>query len=110
MSCDHLGPALEDIERSRSAWRRAEEGQRWLRENRHRIELHRLPAYSPEFMAMEGVWKTTRKLTTHNAFFVTPDQVRLRFENSELGFGPKEWPASGDFVLARTAADGGCWT
>lgn len=38
------------------------------------IELHRLPAYSPEFMAMEGVWKTTRKLTTHNAFFVTPDQ------------------------------------
>ena len=21
-----------------------------------------------------GVWKTTRKLTTHNAFFVTPDQ------------------------------------
>jgi hypothetical protein len=28
----------------------------------------------PEFMAMEGVWKTTRKLTTHNAFFVTPDQ------------------------------------
>jgi hypothetical protein len=25
-------------------------------------------------MAMEGVWKTTRKLTTHNAFFVTPDQ------------------------------------
>lgn len=51
-----------------------ENGQQWLRKNRHRIELHRLPAYSPEFMAMEGVWKTTRKLTTHNAFFVTPDQ------------------------------------
>jgi transposase len=51
-----------------------EDGQRWLRKNRQRIELHRLPAYSPEFMAMEGVWKTTRKLTTHNAFFVTPDQ------------------------------------
>jgi hypothetical protein len=47
---------------------------RWLRENRHLIELCRLPAYSPEFMAMEGVWKTTRKLTTHNTFFVTPDQ------------------------------------
>jgi len=51
-----------------------DEGKRWLREHRHLIELHRLPAYSPEFMAMEGVWKTTRKLTTHNAFFVTPDQ------------------------------------
>ena len=23
---------------------------------------------------MEGVWKKTRKLTAHNAFFVTPDQ------------------------------------
>jgi hypothetical protein len=33
-------------------------------------ELHRLPAYSPEFMAMEGVWKTTRELTTHNTFLV----------------------------------------
>jgi hypothetical protein len=32
------------------------------------------PVYSPEFMAMEGVWKTTRKMTTHNTFFVTPDQ------------------------------------
>jgi transposase len=51
-----------------------DDGKRWLRQNRHRIEIHRLPPYSPEFMPMEGVWKTTRKLTTHNAFFVTPDQ------------------------------------
>lgn len=51
-----------------------DDGKRWLRDNRHRIEIHRLPPYSPEFMPMEGVWKTTRKLTTHNAFFLTPDQ------------------------------------
>lgn len=51
-----------------------DDGKTWLYANRHLIELHRLPPYSPEFMAMEGVWKTTRKLTTHNAFFVTPDQ------------------------------------
>jgi transposase len=51
-----------------------DDGKLWLHTNRHLIELHRLPAYSPAFMAMEGVWKTTRKLTTHNAFFVTPDQ------------------------------------
>jgi transposase len=51
-----------------------EDGVRWLREHRNLIELHRLPPYSPEFMAMEGVWKTTRKFTTHNTFFVTPDQ------------------------------------
>jgi hypothetical protein len=34
-------------------------------------------------------------------------EVRLRFENSDLDLGPKEWPASGDFLLARTANDGG---
>jgi transposase len=55
-----------------------DDGKRWLRANRHRIEIHRLPAYSPGFMPMEGVWKTTRKLTTHNAFFVTPDQRDAR--------------------------------
>jgi transposase len=56
------------------------DGQQWLREHRHLIELHRLPPYSPEFMPMEGVWKTTRRQTTHNAFFLTPDQrdIRLR--------------------------------
>jgi transposase len=55
-----------------------DEGKRWLRANRHLIELHRLPSYSPEFMPMEGVWKTTRKLTTHNAFFVTACQRDIR--------------------------------
>jgi len=54
-----------------------EEGQRWLRANRHLIELNRLPSYSPEFMPMEGVWKTTRKMATHNRFFVTTDQRDL---------------------------------
>lgn len=55
-------------------------GQAWLRANRHAIELFRLPAYSPEFMPMEGVWKATRKIATHNRFFVTTDQrdVTLR--------------------------------
>jgi transposase len=51
-----------------------DEGKQWLRDNAHRIELHRLPGYSPEFMAVEGIWKTTRKMTTHNAFFATTDQ------------------------------------
>jgi hypothetical protein len=26
-------------------------------------------------------------------------EVRLRFENSELDLGPREWPANGDFLL-----------
>jgi hypothetical protein len=33
-------------------------------------------------------------------------EVRLRFENSELDLGPKEWPANGDFLLARVGASG----
>jgi transposase len=48
-----------------------DEGKQWLRSNRHRIELHRLPPYSPEFNPMEPVWKVTRKMTTHNRFYAT---------------------------------------
>lgn len=51
-----------------------EDGQNWLAENRARIELNRLPPYSPEFMAQEGVWKATRKTTTHNRFYRTVDE------------------------------------
>lgn len=50
------------------------EGKLWLAENRHRIELCRLPPYSPEFNPMEPVWKVTRKMTTHNRFYATTDE------------------------------------
>jgi transposase len=46
-------------------------GKEWLAAKRHRIELFRLPPYSPEFNPIEGVWKTTKKTTTHNRFFRT---------------------------------------
>jgi transposase len=49
-------------------------GKAWLGENHHRIELNRLPPYSPEFNPMEPVWKTTRKMTTHNRFYRTTDE------------------------------------
>ena len=48
-----------------------EAGKKWLGENQDKIELHRLPPYSPEFNPTEGVWKTTRKMTTHNRFYPT---------------------------------------
>jgi transposase len=48
-----------------------EDGKEWLKANQKLIELHRLPPYSPEFNPVEGVWKTTRKMTTHNRFFET---------------------------------------
>ena len=49
-------------------------GKAWLAENGDLIELHRLPPYSPEFNPMEGVWKTTKRVTTHNRFFRTTDE------------------------------------
>ena len=48
-----------------------EEGKVWLKANRHRIELNRLPPYSPNLNAIEGAWKETKKQTTHNRFFPT---------------------------------------
>jgi hypothetical protein len=46
-------------------------GKKWLAENPDKLELFRLPPYSPEFNPTEGVCKTTRKMTTHNRFFPT---------------------------------------
>ncbi|MGO8970785.1 MAG: IS630 family transposase [Myxococcaceae bacterium] len=48
-----------------------DEGKAWLAENSHRIELHRLPGYSPELNPTEGVWKATRRMATHNRFYRT---------------------------------------
>jgi hypothetical protein len=49
-------------------------GRAWLAANRHRIELHRLPPYSPHLNPTEGVWKATRKATTHNRFYETVEE------------------------------------
>jgi transposase len=51
-----------------------EDGKRWLRRHRRRIQLFRLPPYSPELNPIEGVWKATKKLTTHNRFYRTTDE------------------------------------
>ena len=50
------------------------DGKKWFNNNRHRIELYRLPPYSPEFNPIEGVWKEAKKRTTHNRFFHTTDE------------------------------------
>jgi transposase len=49
-------------------------GVEWLAGHRHRVELHRLPPYSPELNGIEGVWKVTKKRTTHNRFYRTVDE------------------------------------
>jgi transposase len=59
-------------------------GRAWLDEHHHQIELFRLPPYSPEFNPIEGVWKITKKTTTHNRFYRTVDErdgaLRSTFE------------------------------
>jgi len=51
---------------------------KWLKKNTHKIELHFLPPYSPEFNATEYVWKETKKKTTHNRYFPTLDELKQR--------------------------------
>jgi transposase len=51
-----------------------DDGKAWLGRNAHRIELFRLPPYSPNFNPTEGAWKETKKRTTHNRFFRTTDE------------------------------------
>ncbi len=67
-------------------------GKEWLADNRHRIELFRLPPYSPEFNPIEGVWKTTKKTTTHNRFFRTTTDRDAALTATFEGFNAK--PAS----------------
>jgi transposase len=50
------------------------EGKAWLARHRHRIELFRLPPYSPTYNPTEGAWKETKKRTTHNRFFQTVEE------------------------------------
>ena len=50
------------------------QGKAWLAANKHRIELFRLPVYSPNLHPIEGGWKETKKRTTHNRFFHTTQE------------------------------------
>jgi transposase len=49
----HQGPALRH----------------YLEKNTHRIELVRLPKYSPQFNPIERLWKQFKKLFLHNRYF-----------------------------------------
>jgi transposase len=50
------------------------EGKAWRTGQRRRLELFRLPPYSPECNPIEGVWKQTKKRTTHNTFYRTTEE------------------------------------
>jgi len=62
------------------------DGKEWLAGNRHRIELFRLPPYSPNLNPIEGAWKETKKRTTHNRFFRTTDERDEALRRTFSGF------------------------
>jgi transposase len=41
----------------------------FLRKIRNRLTIHYLPAYSPDYNPIEGLWKKLKKNTTHNVYF-----------------------------------------
>lgn len=48
---------------------------RWFKSNRHWLEVHQLPPYSPELNPTERLWQHTRKNGTHNRFFDSQDAL-----------------------------------
>lgn len=49
--------------------------QPWLDKHRDVLPLDFLPPYSPELNPVERVWKLTRRLCTHNAYFETLESL-----------------------------------
>lgn len=47
----------------------------WFRENRHWLEVHQLPPYSPELNPTERLWQYTRRTGTHNRYFAEPTEL-----------------------------------
>jgi putative transposase len=47
----------------------------WFYCNRHWLEVHQLPAYSPEFNPTERLWQHTRKNATHNRCFASVSEL-----------------------------------
>ncbi len=83
------------------------DGKAWLRENAGRIELCRLPPYSPEFNPIEGVWKVTKKRTTHNRFFHTAAERDAALVSTFQTLGQCHFCSLGKPVASRGWARGG---
>lgn len=52
--------------------------QEWVKANADKIQLVFLPAYSPEFNAVEYVWRLTRRMATHNVHFEKMADLRTK--------------------------------
>jgi transposase len=47
----------------------------WFARNRHWLDVHQLPPYSPEFTPTERLWQHRRKTGTHNRYFATETEL-----------------------------------
>jgi transposase len=70
----------------------------WLEKHAEIFHLDFLPPYSPELNHIERVWKSLRRLCTHNQYFENLDNLRKTIFNKIL-----EW-ASPNEDLARLCA------
>jgi transposase len=48
----------------------------FFKKNRKRLTLLFLPSYSPELNPVERVWRITRRIVTHNRYFVSLAELR----------------------------------
>ena len=48
---------------------------KWFGANRHWLEVHQLPSYSPELNPTERLWQHTRRTGTHNRYFSSEDDL-----------------------------------
>jgi transposase len=56
-------------------WHHARLVRPWLRKHRHAIRLEFLPPYSPDLNPIERVWKLVRRLSTHNRYFKSLEEL-----------------------------------
>ena len=47
----------------------------WFKSNRHWLEVHQLPPYSPELNPTERLWQYTRQNGTHDRYFASPGEL-----------------------------------
>jgi hypothetical protein len=47
----------------------------WFKSNRHWLEVHQLPPYSPELNPTERLWQYTRQNGTHDRYFASQGEL-----------------------------------
>jgi DDE superfamily endonuclease len=71
----------------------------WFKSNRHWLEVHQLPPYSPELNPTERLWQHTPKNGTHNRFFGALDPVLATLTRV---FGEMQSPPPTEHIMFMT--------